>query len=151
MSCAGSRRFVSASASWSPSSRATASRWEALLDTAANATPAVLDVTAEQQAALGGGDVPHQLLRIPLTVQSELVGMILAAGDIGRFAAEANLLDFAATLGNSAAMAIANARLHTIVLAHRAELQRLSNKRIDVVEEACDASRASSTTASVRR
>ena len=32
-------------------------------------------------------------------------------------------------------MAIANARLHAIVLAHRAELQRLSNKRIDVVEE----------------
>src|SRR4030095_16872998 len=65
----------------------------------------------------------------------ELVGMILAAGDIRRFSAEANLLDFAATLGNSAAMAIANARLHASVLAHRAELQRLSNKRIDVVEE----------------
>ena len=32
-------------------------------------------------------------------------------------------------------MAIANARLHAVVLAHRAELQRLSNKRIDVVEE----------------
>ncbi len=113
-----------------------APRWEALLDTAANATPAVLDVTAEQQAALGGADVPHTLLRVPLTVQSELVGVILAAGDIGPFASEANLLDFAATLGNSAAMAIANARLHTIVLAHRAELQRLSNKRIHVVEEA---------------
>ncbi len=113
-----------------------APRWEALLDTAANATPAVLDVTAEQQAALGGADVPQKLLRVPLTVQSELVGVILAAGDVGPFASEANLLDFAATLGNSAAMAIANARLHTIVLAHRAELQRLSNKRIHVVEEA---------------
>jgi signal transduction histidine kinase len=32
-------------------------------------------------------------------------------------------------------MAIANARLHTTVLEHRAELLRLSNKRIDVVEE----------------
>ena len=61
--------------------------------------------------------------------------MILAAGDVERFASEARLLEFAATLGNSAAMAIANARLHAIVLAHRAELQRLSNKRIDVVEE----------------
>src|SRR6185436_8264084 len=40
------------------------------------------------------------------------------------------------TLANGTAMAIANARLHAIVLAHRAELQRLSNKRIDVVEEA---------------
>jgi two-component system NarL family sensor kinase len=68
-------------------------------------------------------------------VQSELVGMIVAAGDVERFASEPSLLDFAATLGNGAAMAIANARLHAIVLAHRAELQRLSNKRIDVVEE----------------
>jgi signal transduction histidine kinase len=113
-----------------------APRWEAFFDGAANATPALLVVTAEQQAALGGEDVPHTLLRVPLSVQSELVGMILAAGDVARFASEASTLDFAATLGNSAAMAIANARLHAIVLAHRAELQRLSNKRIDVVEEA---------------
>ncbi len=112
-----------------------ASRWEAFFDGQANATPVVLDVTAEQQAALGGDDVPEMLLRVPLTVQSKLVGMILAAGDVERFASEASLLDFAATLGNSAAMAIANARLHAIVLANRAELQRLSNKRIDVVEE----------------
>ncbi len=112
-----------------------ASRWEALVDGAADTAPAVLDVTAEQQQALGGDAVPAALLRVPLTVQSELVGMILAAGDVERFAAEASRLDFAATLGNSAAMAIANARLHAIVLAHRAELQRLSNKRIDVVEE----------------
>jgi signal transduction histidine kinase len=111
------------------------SRWEALLDGAANATPAVVDVTADEQAALGSDDVPDKLLRVPLTVQSELVGMILAAGDVERFASEASLLEFAATLGNGAAMAIANARLHAIVLAHRAELQRLSNKRIDVVEE----------------
>ncbi len=112
-----------------------ASRWEALFDGAANTTPAVLDATAEQQAMLGGDDVPDRLLRLPLTVQSELVGMILAAGDVERFATEASLLDFAATLGNGAAMAIANARLHAIVLAHRAELLRLSNKRIDLVEE----------------
>ncbi len=111
-----------------------ASRWDALFHTAPNATPAVLDATAEHEAALGD-DVPDTLLRVPLTVQSELVGMILAAGDIERFASEPSLLDFAATLGNGVAMAIANARLHAIVLAHRAELQRLSNKRIDVVEE----------------
>ena len=111
-----------------------APRWEAFFH-GADAMPAVLDATADQQAALGGDDVPDRLLRIPLTVQSELVGMILVAGDVERFASEASLLDFAATLGNGAAMAIANARLHAIVVAHRAELQRLSNKRIDVVEE----------------
>jgi signal transduction histidine kinase len=111
------------------------SPWEILFHRATNATPTVLDVTTEQRKALGGDDVPDRLLRVPLTVQSELVGMILAAGDVGRFASEASLLDFAATLGNSAAMAIANASLHAIVLAHRAELQSMSNKRIDVVEE----------------
>lgn len=110
-------------------------RWEALFDDTPNVTPAILELTAEQQTALGGADVPGALLRVPLTVQSELVGVILAAGDVQRFASETSLLDFAATLGNSAAMAIENARLHAIVLAHRAELQRLSNKRIDVVEE----------------
>ena len=113
-----------------------ASRWDALLDGAEDAGPAVLRLDAARHAVFGRDDVPGTLLRIPLTVQSELVGMILAAGDVERFAAEASRLDFAATLGNSAAMAIANARLHAIVLAHRAELQRLSNKRIDVAEEA---------------
>jgi signal transduction histidine kinase len=123
-------------ASSARSSRSGASsHWEALLLSAATATPAFLDVTAEQRSALGGGEVPDTVLRVPLTVQSELVGMILAAGGAERFASEANLLDIAATLGNSVAMAIANARLHTTVLAHRAELQRLSNKRIDVLEE----------------
>jgi signal transduction histidine kinase len=111
------------------------SRWEALFEDAANTSPAVLHVDADQKAALGDDDVADTLLRVPLTVQSELVGMILAAGDVGRFSSEPSLLDFAATLANGTAMAIANARLHAIVLAHRAELQRLSNKRIDVVEE----------------
>src|SRR5207244_862785 len=40
-----------------------------------------------------------------------------------------------ATLGNRAAVAIADARLYALVREHRAELQRLSNKRLDVVEE----------------
>jgi signal transduction histidine kinase len=48
---------------------------------------------------------------------------------------EASFVDTAATLGNSAAMAIGNARLYALVLQHRAELQQLSNKRLDVVEE----------------
>ncbi len=112
-----------------------AARSEAAFHGAGNATPAVLGATREQRAALGGDAVPDRLLRVPLTVQSELVGMIIAAGDVERFASDASLLDFAATLGNGAAMAIANARLHAVVLAHRAELQRLSNSRIDVVEE----------------
>lgn len=111
------------------------SRCETLFGGAADATPMVLELTGEQRAALGGDAVPARLLRVPLTVQSELVGMILAAGNVDRFASEASLLDFAATLANGAAMAVANARLHAIVLEHRAELQRLSNKRIDVVEE----------------
>jgi signal transduction histidine kinase len=112
-----------------------ASRWEELLETAGTATPAVLRVTADHRAALGVDQIPDTVLRIPLAVQAETVGMILAAGDAARFASEPSLRDFAATLGNSAAMAIANARLHATVLAHRAELVRLSNKSIDVVEE----------------
>src|SRR6185369_8287714 len=62
-------------------------RWEALFHGAANAIPAVFGATADQRAAIGGQDVPEKLLRLPLTVQSELVGMILAAGDVERFAA----------------------------------------------------------------
>jgi signal transduction histidine kinase len=112
-----------------------AAQLKAVFDEAANTTPVVLAATADHKAAFGD-DVADQLLRVPLTVQSELVGMIVAAGGVERFASEPSLLDFAATLANGTAMAIANARLHAIVLAHRAELQRLSNKRIDVVEEA---------------
>jgi two-component system sensor histidine kinase UhpB len=81
----------------------------------------------------GEGPPPARLLRIPLRFRSELVGTILA--DCGGRTLEANFLDLAATLGNSAAMAIANARLHALVLQHRAALQRLANKRLDLVEE----------------
>jgi signal transduction histidine kinase len=72
---------------------------------------------------------------LPLQYQSELVGMILA--DVGATASELepSFIDIAATLGNSAAMAIGNARLYALVLHHRAELQQLANKRLDVVEE----------------
>src|SRR5438094_352860 len=98
--------------------------------------PAHPEPPGEDVAALGGsGSPPAHLLRLPLEFRSELVGLILA--DVGghRGAAEASFLDFAATLGNSAAMAIVNARLYALVREHRAELQRLSNKRLDMVEE----------------
>jgi signal transduction histidine kinase len=75
------------------------------------------------------------LLRVPLLFQGELVGLVLADCGGRALALEASFLDFAATLGNGAAMAIANARLHALVLQHRAELQQMSNKRLDVVEE----------------
>jgi len=111
-------------------------RWEPLLGAGASRVPALLEPTSEDVAALGGsGALPARVLRLPLEFRSELVGLILA--DVGgqRGAAETSFLDFAATLGNSAAMAIVNARLYALVREHRAELQRLSNKRLDIVEE----------------
>jgi signal transduction histidine kinase len=84
---------------------------------------------------LGPGESPARLLRLPLSFQSELVGVILADRGGEPLPLETSFLDFAATLGNSAAMAIANARLHALVLQHRAELQEITNKRVDVVEE----------------
>jgi signal transduction histidine kinase len=111
-------------------------RWEPLLDAGASRVPALLEPRGEERAALGdSGPLPAHLLRLPLEFRSELVGLVLADAGGRRGAAEASFLDFAATLGNSAAMAIANARLYALVREHRAELQRLSNKRLDVVEE----------------
>jgi len=110
--------------------------WEPLLRAGASRVPALLEPTGEEIAALGGsGVLPPCVLRLPLEFRAALVGLILA--DVGehRGAVETSFLDFAATLGNSAAMAIANARLYALVREHRAELQRLSNKRLDVVEE----------------
>jgi len=107
--------------------------WEALLYSVAEAGPAVMETDTSALAPLcGEGPPPTRLLRIPLRFRNELVGTILA--DCGERTLEANL-DLAATLGNSAAMAIANARLHALVLQHRAALQRLANKRLDLVEE----------------
>jgi signal transduction histidine kinase len=114
-----------------------AGRWEAVLNVASDARPALLEAGDEdldllQQAT---GTAPARVLRLPLQYQSELVGMILA--DLGGTAheLEPSFIDIAATLGNSAAMAIGNARLYALVLHHRAELQQLANKRLDVVEE----------------
>jgi signal transduction histidine kinase len=81
------------------------------------------------------GAAPTRVLRLPLQYQSELVGMILADAGAGSHQLESSFVDVAAALGNSAAMAIGNARLYALVLHHRAELQQLSNKRLDVVEE----------------
>ena len=110
--------------------------WEPLLGAGAPPVPALREPTREETAALDwSGPVPARVLHLPLEFRSELVGLILA--DVGdhRRALETSFLDFAATLGNSAAMALANARLYALVREHRAELQRLSNKRLDVVEE----------------
>jgi signal transduction histidine kinase len=94
-------------------------------------------VASREQRALLGDDVPHdaRLLRVPLRFRGEPVGTIIADCGRGEAELEASFLDLAATLGNSAAMAIANARLHALVLQHRAALQRLANKRLDLVEE----------------
>jgi signal transduction histidine kinase len=110
--------------------------WEPLLGSASDAGPARMVASREQRALLGD-DVPHdaRLLRVPLRFRGEPVGTIIADCGRGEAELEASFLDLAATLGNSAAMAIANARLHALVLQHRAALQRLANKRLDLVEE----------------
>lgn len=110
--------------------------WEPLLGSASDAGPARMVASREQRALLGD-DVPHEarLLRVPLRFRGEPVGTIIADCGRGEAELEASFLDLAATLGNSAAMAIANARLHALVLQHRAALQRLANKRLDLVEE----------------
>lgn len=109
--------------------------WEALLQVGAARAPDVHPATPVEAAALGAEEPPARLLRLPLLFQSEMVGIILADCGARPGTIEANFLDFAATLSNSAAMAIANARLHALVLRHRAELQQMSNKRLDVIEE----------------
>jgi two-component system, NarL family, sensor kinase len=116
-----------------------AGAWQPLLAAAAPAGPAVVVPGPVEAAALDpGAPLPERLLRVPLEFRSERVGVILADAG-GRLAASrrgsANLVDVAATLGNSAAMAIGNARLYALLDQHRGELQRLSNKGLVVVEE----------------
>lgn len=110
--------------------------WEPLLGSVADAGPVRMEANS-QQLALLAGDVAREtrLLHLPLRFRGEPVGTIIADCGVGEAELEANFLDLAATLGNSAAMAIANARLHALVLQHRAALQRLANKRLDLVEE----------------
>jgi two-component system sensor histidine kinase UhpB len=110
--------------------------WEPLLISALDTGPERMEANSHQLSLLGA-DVPLEarLLHLPLRFRSELVGTIIADCGVGEAELEASFLDLAATLGNSAAMAIANARLHALVLQHRAALQRLGNKRLDLVEE----------------
>jgi len=112
-------------------------RWESVLNVASDVRPAPLEPEAENLRDLmyASGATPTRVLRLPLQYQSELVGLILADAGTDARPLEASFVDTAATLGNSAAMAIGNARLYALVLQHRAELQQLSNKRLDVVEE----------------
>ncbi len=112
-------------------------QWETVLNVASDARPELLEPDAEDVRGLveASGSAPTRILRLPLQYQSELVGMILADAGVGSRQLESSFVDTAATLGNSAAMAIGNARLFALVLQHRAELQQLSNKRLDVVEE----------------
>ena len=114
--------------------RGDANAGEALLASVADAGPSRMQPDRRQ---LLGSDVARdaRLLRLPLRFRGELVGTIIADCGAGEPDLEASFLDLAATLGNSAAMAIANARLHALVLQHRADLQRLANKRLDLVEE----------------
>lgn len=116
---------------------ADASGWEAVLDVASDAHPSLLEPGTAGLSILkeASGASPARVLRLPLQYQSELVGMILADAGTDTDPLEASFVDIAATLGNSAAMAIGNARLYAQVLQHRAELQQLANKRLDVVEE----------------
>ena len=110
--------------------------WEALLGHGTDARPSRMQADARKLALLGDDVAPAaRLLRLPLSFRGEPVGTIIADCGVGEPELEASFLDLAATLGNSAAMAIANARLHALVLQHRADLQRLGNKRLDLVEE----------------
>jgi signal transduction histidine kinase len=112
-------------------------RWEGLLEPVGDAGPTLVETEGRELAPLGASAAaPTRLLRLPLRFRGEPVGTILADCSAERPELPANFLDLAATLGNSAAMAIANARLHALVVEHRAALQRLSNKRLDLVEEA---------------
>ncbi len=114
-----------------------ATRWETVLNVASDARPELLEPDTQdlRDFVQASGAAPTRVLRLPLQYQSELVGMILADAGAGSRQLEASFVDVAAALGNSAAMAIGNARLYALVLQHRAELQQLSNKRLDVVEE----------------
>lgn len=111
--------------------------WESVMNAATNARPELLGAETGGLRALvqASGTMPRRVLRLPLQYQTDLVGMIVADASAERRQLEASFIDIAATLGNSAAMAIGNARLYALVLQHRAELQQLSNKRLDVVEE----------------
>jgi signal transduction histidine kinase len=108
-----------------------ASRYEVLL-AGGVAGPVLRDTTAEERAA---ADFPARVLHLPLEFHGELVGVILTDAADDRRDLSDSFLDFAATLGNTAAMAIGNARLHALLLNHRSELQRLSSQGLAMIED----------------
>jgi signal transduction histidine kinase len=112
-----------------------AGRWEALLRAGADRAPVLLEPSPEEATALAEGPAPARLLRLPLDFRSERIGVILAdaGGREERFSP--SFLDFAATLANSAAMALANARLHALVVDQRTQLRRLSKRGLAMVED----------------
>jgi signal transduction histidine kinase len=110
--------------------------WEPFLRLGSDDAPSLVEPSVEERAALSGASaLPSLVLRLSLRFQSELVGIILADVGSERRALTTHFLELAATLGNSAAMAIATARLYAVVLQQQGELQRVSNRRLDMVEE----------------
>jgi signal transduction histidine kinase len=109
--------------------------WDALVAASAEAG-ATLRVAAPEEEAMLGVVQPlaGPLLCLPLDFRSERIGLLLAERAPGEDVPDPSFLDFAATLGNSAAMAIANARLHAVVVRNRTELQRLSKRGLAFIE-----------------
>jgi signal transduction histidine kinase len=112
------------------------SRWEALLAGGSSASPVVRSGTPEERAVLGADlGVAARLLHLPLVFHGELVGVILT--DLAEHERDLSdsFLDFAATLGNTAAIAVGHARLHALLLNHSVELRRLSSQGLAMVED----------------
>jgi signal transduction histidine kinase len=112
-----------------------AAAWEALVAASAEAGVAVREAGPDEEGLLGGvRPLAGPLLRLPLHFRSERIGLLLAERARADRMPDPSFLDFAATLGNSAAMAIANARLHAVVVRNRTELQRLSKRGLAFIE-----------------
>ena len=109
--------------------------WELLLDRGVTAAELYVP-TGNEAIALGNGrPLAGPLLRLPLDFRSERIGIILGELRGHERSVDPSYLEFAATLANSAAMAIANARLHEIALNNRTQLQRLSKRGLAIVED----------------
>jgi signal transduction histidine kinase len=111
-------------------------RWETLLRAEVDGAPVLLESSPDEVAALA--DVPlvgGRLLRLPLDFRSERIGIILADTGGNRDRLSPSFFDFAATLATSGAMALANARLHALVVDQRTQLRRLSKRGLATVED----------------
>ena len=106
--------------------------WEVLLAGGSGARPS----TVEERAVLGADPSGSgRLLHLPLEFHGELVGVILSELAEDERDPSDSFLDFAATLGNTAAIAIGHARLHALLLDHSVALQRLSSQGLAMVED----------------